>query len=82
MDYFLLFGLIGFGLLFVGLIGYSAITKKIIKDQEQEIEILKTDNERLRSSIAKLERIKRVTELSCRADDVSKDKIINLFKEF
>ena len=41
MDYFLLFGLIGFGCLILGFIGYSVTTKKIIKDQEQEIEDLK-----------------------------------------
>lgn len=49
MDYFLLFGLIGFGCLILGFIGYSVTTNKIIKSQEREIEILKTDNKRLRS---------------------------------
>ena len=51
MDYFLLFGVLGFGGLIIGFIGYKITTGKIIKDQEREIEILKTDNERLRSAI-------------------------------
>ena len=41
MDYFLLFGIIGFICLIVCFIAYSTTTKKIIKDQEQEIEDLK-----------------------------------------
>ena len=40
MDTFLLFGLIGFGCLIVGFIGYSVTTKKIIEDQDREIEDL------------------------------------------
>lgn len=51
MDTFLLFGLVGFSCLILGILGYTATTNKIIKDQEREIEILKTDNERLRSAI-------------------------------
>lgn len=41
MDYFLLFGLIGFGCLILGILGYTTITNKIIKEQEREIEELK-----------------------------------------
>lgn len=47
MDWFLLFGLIGFGLLIIGWLGYSAYTNKIIKEQEKEIEILSAKIHRL-----------------------------------
>ena len=40
------------GLLVLAFIAYSATTKKIIKSQEQEIEILRRDNERLKSAIS------------------------------
>lgn len=41
MDYFLLFGLIGFSCLILSFIAYSTTTNKIINSQEQEIEDLK-----------------------------------------
>ena len=47
MDTFLLFGLIGFGCLILGILGYSTITNKIIKEQEREIEALKAVNRTL-----------------------------------
>lgn len=51
MDYFLLFGLIGFACCIFGFIGYATITNKIIKDQEREIAKLETENRRLKSAL-------------------------------
>lgn len=51
MDTFLLFGLIGFGCLILGILGYTTITNKIIKDQERELAALKTENKRLKNYI-------------------------------
>ena len=60
MDYFLLFGLIGFACIILGVLGYTITTNKIIKDQEREIEILKTDNERLRSALRGARYVKKI----------------------
>lgn len=57
MDYFLLFGLIGFGCLILGILGYTTITNKIIKEQEQEIRALDTEVKRLKSAYKKLKRV-------------------------
>ena len=51
MDTFLLFGMIGFGLLILGLLGYSATTNKIIREQEKEIADLEIEVKRLKKSI-------------------------------
>lgn len=51
MDTFLLFGLIGFGCLILGILGYTTITNKIIKEQEREIAALTTENKRLKNYI-------------------------------
>ena len=85
MDYFLLFGLIGFGCLILGFIGYSVTTNKIIKDQEREIEILKTDNERLRSALRGARYVKKLVlqDYKISNPEPAKVKITNdVFKEF
>ena len=51
MEKLLTFALIVILILAAAVIAYTAITNKIIKDQDEEIEILKTDNERLRSAL-------------------------------
>ena len=51
MENLLTFALIVVLFLVAAVIAYTFVTNKIIKDQEREIEILKTDNERLRSAI-------------------------------
>lgn len=51
MERLLTFALIVVLFLVAAVIAYTVVTNKIIKDQEREIEILKTDNERLRSAI-------------------------------
>lgn len=56
MDYFIIFGLLGFGGMIIGFIGYKVVTGNIIKDLERENEILKTDNERLRTALLRAKR--------------------------
>ena len=51
MENLLTFALIVVLFLVAAVIAYTFVTNKIIKDQDREIEILKTDNERLRSAI-------------------------------
>lgn len=62
MDWFLLYGMIGFGLLIIGWIGYSTMTTKIIREQEREIEVLqriiRKQNDQLRVDKAVPERFK------------------------
>lgn len=85
MDYFLLFGLVGFGCLILGILGYTVTTNKIIKDQEQEIEILKTDNERLRSALRGARYVKKIVygDYKINNPEPAKVKFTNdLFKEF
>lgn len=85
MDYFLLFGLVGFGCLILGVLGYTVTTNKIIKDQEREIEILKTDNERLRSALRGARYVKNMVfhDYKINNPEPAKIKITNdLFKEF
>lgn len=63
MDWFLLYGMIGFGLLIIGWLGYSTMTTKIIREQEKEIEVLqriiRMQNDQLRVDKAVPERFKR-----------------------
>lgn len=62
MDWFLLYGMIGFGLLIIGWLGYSTMTTKIIREQEREIEVLqriiRKQNDQLRVDKAVPERFK------------------------
>lgn len=58
MDYFLLFGLIGFGCLILGVLGLTATTNKIIKEQEREIEALKAVNRTLNLRITQYQKRK------------------------
>lgn len=51
MDTFLLFGLVGFACCILGVLGLTATTNKIIKEQEREIARLKTENKRLKSAL-------------------------------
>jgi hypothetical protein len=58
MDTFLLFGLIGFGCLILGILGYTTTTNKIIKEQEREIEALKAVNRTLNLRIKQYQKRK------------------------
>ena len=60
MENLLTFALIVVCFLVAAVIAYTFVTNKIIKDQEREIEILKTDNERLRSAIRGAKYIQKV----------------------
>ena len=60
MDTFLLFGLIGFGCLILGILGYTTITNKIIKDQEREIAALTTENKRLKSTLRGVKTVSKI----------------------
>ena len=51
MDTFLLFGLVGFACCILGVLGLTATTNKIIKEQEREIAALTTENKRLKNYI-------------------------------
>ena len=51
MDYFLLVGLIGIGLIMVGFVGFKLYTETIIKEQEKEIAALRTENKRLQAAL-------------------------------
>jgi hypothetical protein len=85
MDYFLLFGLIGFACIILGVLGYTITTNKIIKDQEREIEILTTDNERLRSALRGARYVKKIVygDYKINNPEPAKVKLTNdLFKEF
>ena len=44
------------GVVIAGFIGFSVTTKRIIDDQEQELEILRRDNERLKADNIYLQR--------------------------
>lgn len=48
-------------ILIVAFIGYFITTKKIIDSQETEIEILKRDNERLKSALSGAKYVKSLT---------------------
>jgi len=61
MDFLMLCIFTCLGVVIVAFIAYSVLTKKIIEDQEQEIEILRTDNERLSRALAGAKYVKHIT---------------------
>lgn len=61
MDTFLLFGLVGFACCILGVLGYTATTNKIIKEQEREIAALTTENKRLKTALKAKKKVKVVT---------------------
>ena len=73
------------GLLVLAFIAYSATTKKIIKSQEQEIEILKRDNERLKSAISGARYVTKLVldpEPTPNPSAIIRKSSKDLFKEF
>ena len=75
MDTFLLFGLIGFGCLILGILGYTTITNKIIKDQEREIAALTTENKRLKSALRGVKSVSKIVLSDKPLDYPPTDKI-------
>lgn len=75
MDYFLLFGLIGFACLILGFIGYKLTTDKIIKEQDKEISALENENKRLKAALRGLKRIQKVYFSDKEIDYPPTDKI-------
>lgn len=51
MSTIVVLGILAFGCLLVGMIGYSTITDSIIKDQRREIARLRTENKRLEAAL-------------------------------
>lgn len=51
MDVVFLVGMLGFGLMLIGWLGYSTLTNQEIRDQEREITRLITENEQLRTAL-------------------------------
>lgn len=62
MDYFLLFGILGFSVLILSFLAYKFTTDKIIKEQEKENAALRTENMRLQAAL-RGKRYVRKTEL-------------------
>ena len=60
MDYFLLFGIIGFACLILGFIGYKLTTDKVIKEQNKEISALETENKRLKAALRGVKHIEKI----------------------
>ena len=58
MDWFLILGILAFGGLIIGWMGYTTITDNIIKDQKREIRKLENENRKLKAAIRGLENIK------------------------
>lgn len=51
MDVVFLVGMLGFGLMLIGWLGYSTLTNQEIRDQEREITRLIAENEQLRTAL-------------------------------
>ena len=82
MDYFFIFGIIGFSCLILSFIGYSATTNKIIKDQERDIAKLETENKRLKSALRGKRYVKDAVYLDYPITNPKAQIIKDSFKEF
>lgn len=58
MDWILILGILAFGCLIIGWIGYSRITDNLLKEQEREIAKLRRENRRLTTATAKVKQIR------------------------
>lgn len=73
------------GLLVLAFISYAVTTKNIIKSQEQEIEILKRDNERLRGALSGARYVTKLVldpEPTTNPSAIIRKSSNDLFKEF
>ena len=75
MDWFLILGMIGFGCLVLGFLGYSTTTNKIIKEQEKEIAALHTEVRRLEMTISQKRLKKAIPDLMKEGEDYEKVKV-------
>lgn len=57
MDWIAVLGILAFGCLIIGWLGYTRFTDSIIKEQEREIARLRTENKRLSAATAKVRKI-------------------------
>ena len=55
MDWILILGILAFGGLIIGWIGYSRITDNLLKEQEREIAKLRRENRRLTTEMEALD---------------------------
>ena len=58
MDWIVILGILAFGCLIIGWIGYSRITDNLLKEQEREIAQLRRENRRLTTATAKVKQIR------------------------
>ena len=61
MDWLLILGILAFGGLIIGWMGYTTITDSLIKDQKREIRKLENENRKLKAAIRGLENIKMMS---------------------
>ena len=60
MDWLLILGVLAFGGLIIGWMGYTTITDSLIKDQKREIRKLENENRKLKAAIRGLRVIKSI----------------------
>lgn len=60
MDWLLILGVLAFGGLIIGWMGYTTITDSLIKDQKREIRKLENENRKLKAAISGLRVIKSI----------------------
>lgn len=65
MDWLLILGVLAFGGLIIGWMGYTTITDSLIKDQKREIAKLRSENRRLKAALNKVEYLKSLKKIRC-----------------
>ena len=65
MDWLLILGVLAFGGLIIGWMGYTTITDSLIKDQKREIAKLRSENRRLKAALNKVEYLKSIKKIRC-----------------
>lgn len=60
MDWLLILGILAFGGLIIGWMGYTTITDSLIKDQKREIRKLENENRKLKAAIRDTRVIKSI----------------------
>lgn len=60
MDWLLILGILAFGGLIIGWMGYTTITDSLIKDQKREIRKLENENRKLKAAIRGSRMIKSI----------------------